>query len=254
MATGTVNFTDKSLKRFAEDLVTVLEDLEKRIVGIINGTQTARDVFDSTAILNSRAAMLNALEESGYNELARAHVAKYGEIPAIAGKDFTKFDLPAPKFTTVDTRTMQALSRADLEGFASIGTKAMDDLRLGIYKQAVASQPFSELVATVKAATVGTAKNGSALSNYAYTHANTAMLNFEGEVLRMAGESIGFDGGDDLWIVEGPDDAVTRDVCQDALNDPVRTKEEWQDIGYWGGTPGGWNCRHQLFPYQGSVN
>jgi hypothetical protein len=246
-------FTDKQLEQFAKDLARVMRQLDRQIVSIVNGAQTATDVFNATAILNSRPAMLQALQEAGYTELTTEFVSEYTAVPNLAKQAFAGRDLPAPSFSTVNKETMLQIARADLEGFASIGTKAMDDLRLGLYKQAVGGQPFAQLVETIRASTVGTTAAGSPLSNYSYTHANTAMLDFNGEVVRMAGESIGFDSDDSLWIVVGPDDDKTREVCEEALADPIRTKAEWQDAGYWGGTPGGWNCRHQLFPYEGAI-
>jgi hypothetical protein len=96
------------------------------------------------------------------------------------------------------------------------------------------------------------------MANHAYTISNTAVLNFGGEVLITAGNNV-FDAlnipeGERMWEVVGPLDDVTRDECETALADPIRTWDEWLQHSnangepYVGGTPGGFNCRHQLFP------
>jgi hypothetical protein len=242
---GLLEDADKLVESFDKNLFKVLREMDARIIDIItSGKGVAGAQFDAATILNSRPAMVAVLEASGYNTLAGMHIEHYKHIPALVAKTFDAAKLPLPKYTTADAQTFTDLARADLEAFSVIGEKAMDDLRLGLYRRAVANQPFSDLVAAVRASTVGNAVNGSPLRNYAYTHANTAVLNFQGEVLAKAGQSIGAT----RWEVVGPLDGVTRDACVSALADPIRTEAEWNAAGYWGGTPGGFNCRHQLFP------
>ena len=249
--TALIKQADAANAVFAKNLVKVMRELESGVLQIIMRSASAggADAFDAAVLLNSRPAMLKALQDAGFYDLANEHVALYGDTPALAKKAFNARLLPPPQFTTVSAETFAGLAKLDLQTFSAIGEKAVDDLRLGLYRQAVSGMPLEELTKTLKASTVGVSKKGSPLSNYSKTHANTAILNFQGEVLREAGESIGAE----FWEVVGPDDDVTRDVCDDALSNPVRTQKDWIAAGYWGGTPGGWNCRHQLFPYFGEV-
>jgi len=241
---------DKLAEQYAETLLLVLKDLDKRVVDIVAGARTSRTEFDAAIILNSRPQMVQALRDSGYFALARDYVEEYQGIPATVATAMTDRKLPPPKFTTADAEIFAGLAKADLQAFSAAGTNAMSELRLGLYKQAVSNQPFSALVESVRAATVGVDGKGSPMANHAKTIANTAILDFGGETLRIAGENIGAT----QWQVVGPNDDVTREECREALSDPVRTESEWkQHEGadgepYWGGTPGGWNCRHQLFP------
>jgi hypothetical protein len=241
---------DKLAELYAEALLEVLKDLDKRVVDIVAGARTSRTEFDAAIILNSRAQMIEALQASGYNQLSAAYISEYEGIPATVAKAMKDRKLPPPKFTAADAEIFVGLASADLQAFSAIGRNAMDELRIGLYKQAVSNQPFSALVRSVAAATVGVDGKGSPMANHARTIANTAVLDFGGEVLRVAGENIGAE----KWEAVGPLDSVTREECQEALSDPVRTEAEWkQHTGadgepYWGGTPGGFNCRHQLFP------
>jgi hypothetical protein len=240
---------DQQIDAFGLALDKVMKRLEKNLLNVVGGATSATEVFDATVLLNSQPAMIEALRDSGYFALAEEHVATFAQIPPETIDAFKRRGLPAPEVTTVDRVDMRALAQMDLDQFNNIGVSAMNELRLGLVQNAVASTPFSTMVDAVRAATVGVDGKGSPLSNHAYTHANTSILNFQGETLIKAGESIGFDSSTDLWEVVGPLDGATRDVCQNALANPVRTQEQWQDAGYWGGTPGGWNCRHQLFPF-----
>ncbi len=241
---------DKLAEEYAKTLLLVLQDLDKRVVDIVSGAVTARSQYDAAIILNSREQMITALRESGYFALAADYVEEYQAIPGVVTRSMVGRDLPSPKFTTADAEIFAGLASADLQAFSAVGTQAMDELRLGLYKQAVSGQPFSALVDSIAAATIGVDGKGSPMANHARTIANTAVLDFGGEVLRVAGENIGAE----QWEVVGPNDDVTRVECQEALSDPIRTKAEWmQHEGatgqpYFGGTPGGWNCRHQLFP------
>lgn len=236
--------TDRAAAEYARNLSQVLDELETQITGIIGEAKTARDSFDAATLLNNRGAFLQALRDSGYTELANQHVEKYPNIVEAVKKDFGRKGLPQPSFSTAQVETFKQIAKADLQMFSAIGTKAVDDIRLELYRHAVSSRPFSDMVRVIKEGTTGTAKNGSPLSNYSYTHANTAVLKFSGEAIREAGESIEAE----RWEVVGPLDSATREVCRKALRDPVRTTEEWKDADYWGGSPGGWNCRHQLYP------
>lgn len=240
--------SDKMITSYAKQLAGVMGDLEASVIAFMG--QAGKVGPEAAAmVLNSRPAFLAMLQESGYNDLANSYVAKYGEVPKTVSKAFAARGLPAPQYSTVSKETFQGLARMDLAGFKAIGTKAVDDLRLGIYRQTISGAKFQDIVKTIRASTVGTSVKGSPLRNYSYTHANTAVLNFNGEVIREAGESIGFDSDDDLWEITGPVDDATRDICNDAMSDPVRTRGEWIGMGYWGGSPGGYNCRHEFFPY-----
>ena len=253
--------SDGIIRRFEPQLLTVMKELDKKIIDLVGSMKLSADTYDAAALLNSRGAMIAALRESGYNDLVEAYVKEYESIPALIRKDFDTKGFPPIKFATADVQTFQQIAAADLEAFSVIGTKAMDDLRLGLYKQAVSSAPFSEMVETIRHATVGetrqaiSSKTGkillkkdgtpykrSPLANHSYTYANTSFQSFGGEVSRIAGEALGAE----KWEVVGPNDNVTRDECIAALNNPVRTKEEWQSAGYWGGWR--WNCRHLLDP------
>ena len=235
---------DNASELYAKNLDKVLSELEIKVLATLGNAKKGRDAFDAATILNSRGELLKALSDAGYNELANQHIAKYPDIINEVRKDFLDLDLPPVKLNTANVANLKSIAQADLEMFKAIGTKAMDDLRLELFRHSIASRPFSEMVATIKSSTVGLDKKGSPLKNYAYTHANTAVLNFSGEVVREAGEALGAE----KWEVVGPVDDVTRDECLDAMGDPVRTAKEWKDAGYWGGSPGGWNCRHQLYP------
>lgn len=238
---------DAAAEKYASDLSKVLSELEANVINVLGKAKEKEDKLNAAMILNSRGEMLQALRDAGYTNLANEHIAKYPGIVEAVKKDFGTRGLPQAKFSSVATETFKNIAQADLESFSAIGTKAMDDLRLELYRQAISSKPFSEMINTIRASTVGVDGKGSPLKNYSYTHANTAILKFSGEVIREAGEEIGAD----KWEVVGVLDEVTRDECREALSDPVRTEKEWQSAGYWGGSPGGWNCRHSLYPYFG---
>lgn len=240
---------DQQIDAYGLALDKVMKRLEKNLLNVVGGATSATEVFDATVLLNSQPAMIEALRESGYFALADEHVATFAQIPPETIDAFARRGLPAPEFTAVDRQDFRALAQMDLDQFNNIGISAMNELRLGLVQNAVSATPFSTMVEAVRAATVGVDGKGSPLSNHAFTHANTSILNFQGETLIKAGESIGFDGDDDPWEAVGPSDSKTRDVCVAALNNPVRTRAQWQSVDWWGGTPGGHNCRHQLFPF-----
>lgn len=241
---------DNMIKTYAEELARVMTNLEVEIIAFMRNSGTS-SAESAATILNSRANFIQALQTSGYNDLSQEYVAQYSKIPGAVNKAFAARKLPPPQFSTVSVETFQGLASIDLNAFSAIGNKAMEDLRVGLYKQVIGGADFKGVVNTIKASTTGLAGNGSPLSNYAYTQANTAILGFNGEVTRVAGESIGFDSDDDEWEVIGPEDSRNRDECIEALADPVRPRGLWISADYWGGAPGGYNCRHELFPYIG---
>ena len=240
---------EKQITSFGDALATVMVRLEKNLLDVLGGATSATEVFDATVLLNSQPAMIEALREAGYFALAEQHVATFEAIPTATIEAFKRRGLPTPEFSTVDKADMTALAQMDLDQFNNIGISAMNELRLTQVQNAVSAVPFSTQVEAIRAATVGVDVAGSPLSNHAFTHANTSILNFQGETVIKAAESVGVDSDDDLWEVSGVSDDRTRDVCLNALANPIRTRKEWEDAGYWGGTPGGWNCRHQLFPH-----
>lgn len=227
-------------EKYAFSLVRVMGDLESEIISFMRGVGATTEQAAAT-VLNSRGNFIKALRDSGYNDLAQEYIAQYGVVPEAVKKAFAKRKLPAPKFSTISVETFTGLARIDLEMFQAIGSKAMEDLRIGLYKQTIAGQSFKDIVKTIKASTTGVGKNNSPLYNYSYTHANTAILNFNGEVIKAAGESIGFDKDSSKWQVVGPLDSKTREECRNALETPVRTRKQWLDAGYFGGSPGGYN-------------
>jgi len=240
--------TDKSIKAYSKALVKVMEELEAEVLAFMVGAGTTTPAA-AAAVLNSRPEFIKFLNDSGYNDLSRAYIKQYEKMTGAVELAFNKRLLPPPVFSTVSAETFAGLAQMDLQNFSSIGTKAMDDLRMGIYRNTVAGANFKDTVNLIKASTVGLDGKGSALANHSYTHANTAILNFQGEVVQKAGESIGFDGDDSLWELVHVMDAATRDICVDAYTDPVRTRAEWLAIDYFGGSPGGYNCRGILYPY-----
>ena len=242
---------NQQIDEFALALDQVMRRLETNLLEVVTGATSATQLFDATVLLNSQPAMVEALREAGYFALAEEHVATFAAIPGETIEAFERRNLPTPEFTTVDRQDFRALASMDLDEFNNIGLTSLTELRLTLVQNAVSSVPFATMVEAVAAATVGVDGKGSPMSNHAKTHANTAILNFQGEVLIKAGESIGFESDTDEWEVVGPLDGATRDVCIAALARPVRTRKEWEDAGYWGGTPGGWQCRHQLFPHFG---
>ena len=240
-----LNAVDSAVDEFAVSLSNVLGELERKVTDILASAVRGRDErYDAAALLNSRGDMLQALRDAGYSDLANEHVAKYPDIVESVKKDFGKRKLPPVEFSTASIDTFKQIATADLEAFNIIGTKAVDDLRHELYRGALANKPFSSMVDVIKAATVGLDKKGSPLKNYAYTYANTATLSFAGEAVKAAGEDLGAE----KWEVVGPLDDATRDECRAALSDPIRTEKEWHSADYWGGSPGGWNCRHILYP------
>lgn len=248
MPTPTLKFLDKESANFKKDLAVVMEQLNAELNSLLAGGVTQQGLVDAAVILNNRNAMIEALNRDGYNELAVKYVGKYPELAKIGASRVAQLaGVTDLKYGQVSVDAMMGLARVDLEGFAAIGENAIDDLRLALYRDAVGGATVKDISAQIAASTIGTSVKGSPLSNYSYTHANTALLNFSGEVLRLAGEELGAE----MWEVVGPLDSLTRQVCRDALSEKIRSKKEWQKAGYWGGTPGGWNCRHQLYPYFG---
>lgn len=237
---STLSEIDKINAKFAEDLNKVLLALERQILANIGSLYSAKD---ANALLSSQPALLQALRDAGYNDLAERHVAAYERIVEQVNLEFAAARLPPPQFTAASVELFQTIAKADLEQFNVIGQKAVDDLRRELYRYSISSRPFSDMVAVIRDS-IGA---DSPLARYAYTYANTAALQFSGAAIIEAGESIGAD----KWEVVGPNDSITRQVCRDALRNPVRTKKEWIAANYWGGAPGGWNCRHQLRPHLG---
>ncbi len=252
---------DKAIDAFEPQLLKVMKELDKKIIDLVGSFKTESDVFDAASILNSRGAMIQTLRDSGYNQLVEDYVKEYEAVPAIIKKEFAGRNLPPIKYSTADVETFKQIATADLEAFNVIGVKAMDDLRLGLYRQSLSSEPFSNMVDKIHKSTIGETKQArssktgellrrkdgglykkSPLSNYAYTYANTSYQSFGGEVARVAGEAIGVE----KWECVGPLDGKTRPECVAALADPIRTKEEWQDADYW--TYSRYNCRHTLYP------
>ncbi|MDF1581579.1 MAG: hypothetical protein P1P74_12515 [Desulfuromonadales bacterium] len=233
-----LNLTDAQAAKFATGLEKVMREMDNRVVDLLAGARIEGGVVDATTILNSKAQMIGALKQAGFDELVNDHAKGYAAIVAKAKEVIAKDGGDVSKFTAIEAGTLRQLAVADVQGFNALADKTIDELRLNLYRTALSGQPFSKLVGIVS----DTLENK--LKKHAYTYANTTQLQFSGETVRVMGEALGAD----RWEVVGPSDEVTRDVCIDALADPIRTKAEWIAADYFGGTPGGYNCRHQLVP------
>lgn len=253
-----IDFTDNKIDQYKKDLERVMRSLNDRIVDLMSAKVINRpeDLYDTAAILNMQPDLIKALTEAGYSDLSEEFVRNYERIVETTEAAYSNLDLPSPRFAAADAKMFQQIASADLERFEVIGANAMNELRFQMYRQALTSAPFSTIAASVAAATVGTASNGSPLAAYAGTHANTAIQGFAAETIKTAAINIDHDDDDDLWQVVGPSDRVTREVCSMALSAPIRTRAEWKQApsdfpgSYFDNNPpGGWNCRHQLFPY-----
>jgi len=233
-----LNLTDSQSAKFAASLEKVMGEMDNRVVDLLAGAKIEGGIVDATTILNSKAQMISALQGAGYGELVNDHAKGYTTIVAKVKEVIAKEGGDVTKFTAAEAGTLQQIALADVQGLNAVAEKTVDELRLNLYRSALSGQPFSKLVENVRETLDGK------LKKYAYTYANTANLQFSGETVRVMGEALDAD----IWEVIGPDDEVTRDECSEALADPVRTKDEWIAADYWGGTPGGYNCRHQLIP------
>ena len=230
-------------------LAGVMTELSTRIMQIVRqATVSGTELYDATLFLNYFPEMIAALDAAGYNTLSREYVKQYKRVAPEVTKLFAGLGGPKPSLATASKETLAHMARADLTNFAALGRQGVQTLHFGVYKAMVGRQEFSSIVDMVRRATVGVQGKRGSMANHAYTHANTAFQQFSGEVVISAAESVGHGGPDSLWEVTGPSDDATRDVCSDALADPIRTRKEWEAAGYWGGAPGGWNCRHQVEP------
>jgi hypothetical protein len=225
-----------------------MSDFQKRVVNIASDSLTARGQYDTATFALNKQSMIDALTESGYDDLAAEFIKTYpeiagevkGVIKSVGGPDF--------KYSTVDRETFKQIAGVDLSKFSDLGTAGVSELHFQLFNQSVTAVPFSEMVAAIEKASTGV------MYHQAKTQANTAILSFSGQAMQKAGEEVGFDTPDSMWKVQGPSDSLTRDVCQAALSDPIRTRAEWESVGYFGGAPGGHNCRHWLIPYFNDAN
>ena len=247
------NTIDTALELYEKSLVRVMSSFQKRVIDIASKSKIgAADLYDTATFALNKNEMVQALVDSGYNELAGQLINTFpeiagevkGVISAVGGPDF--------KYSQIDRDTFKQLAGVDLSKFNDLGQAGVSELHFQLFNQAVASAPFSTMVSAIEAAATGV------MTNQAKTQANTAMLSFSGQVMIKAGEEVGFDTPESLWKVQGPSDSLTRDVCVSALRNPIRTREEWTNApsdwggqGYFGPSPGGWNCRHWLVPHFG---
>lgn len=221
------------LKRELDVVTTELEALLNAIMltTVIDGK------VNPDLMLRAQGEMMLALQASGYVDLVRKHGASYEVIAGDILQRLTKAGVPNPKFGPEAAQTLTQISLVDMQALGETGENIIKELNRSLYFSALSELPFNELVKQIE-------KSTGKLSSYAYTYANTASLKFSGEMARIIGEEVEAD----KWRVTGPLDETTREECRRALRNPVRTKQEWIDADYWGGTPGGWNCRHILEP------
>jgi hypothetical protein len=255
MPTGGVDGTiDSAIERYNKNLERVMRNFKTRVVDIASSTviSGARNEYDIATFAINRPEMVSALQEAGYNELAQEFIDIYPEIAQEVKGVIKNVGGPDFKYSQVDRETFKQIQNVDLSKFDELGRAGVSELHYQLFNQAVSSAPFSDMVTAIETAAAGP------MSNHAKTHANTAMLSFSGEAMIKAGEELGFDDPESKWRVQGPRDSITRDVCNKALNEPVRTRAEWEAApsdwpgsGYFGGSPGGWNCRHWLVPHFG---
>jgi len=138
---------DAAVEEYAKSLSKVLGELERNITDVLASTlKSESDVYNAAALLNSRGAMLQALKDAGYVELANEHVAKYPNIVKAVKKDFDVKGFPPVELSTASIETFKQIAAADLEAFNIIGKTAVDDIRLELYRGALANKPFSQMV------------------------------------------------------------------------------------------------------------
>lgn len=250
MPTTIVNNTiDTALELYERSLVRVMTEFQARVIDIAGNSRIgARDEFNTATFALNKNEMVLALRESGYNEIAQTLVSTYPEITGEVKGVIRSVGGPDFKYSQIDRDTFKQIAGVDLSKFNDLGRSGVSELHFQLFNQAVVSAPFSDMVEAIRAAS-------GVMTNAAKTQANTALLSFSGQAMITAGEEVGFDGPDSMWKVQGPSDSITRDVCVNALNNPLRTRAEWESAasdwpgsGYFGGSPGGWNCRHWLVP------
>jgi len=266
---GVIKFADASVDQFQRAMLGVSKRLEDELQDIMAAftVENGRFVGDKRTVarLSKLQADVNrALKKSGYPQATETFIGRYpklGKQVQGAWKKATGVHLP---FTTADTGALRAVTGAQFEAFANIGTQGAAQLTDMLTRAVVGDGSWSAMTNQLKLVVAGTGRRdklGRGMFRHAETLADTAMAQTNRVMDGMQGKAAGIK----RWVYNGPTDKVVRPFCERLMkqvaDDATWTRKAIDGLdnsraeggaGAGKGSAftqaGGWNCRHRWLP------
>jgi hypothetical protein len=183
------------------------------------------------------------LKDAGLNKILKDFREAYGDelslINSILSPTTTKKIL-----STADKEVIESLIDFDSKKVTRLIAPYVDDIGASVYRYAVAGEtPDVEAIL---------AKTGDVLESQVATEIDTLLSGFSRTVTAKKAQEFELD----LFLYYGANDKITRDFCQETLEErdpPIYTIDEIKQMDNGQGLDvltygGGYNCRHQWIP------
>lgn len=221
---------DVILDSFDKDIEATIAFVEKTL----NDTLLRFGVNERTA-LEFQVLFLDALEQAGYYDKVNDLIDnRFDELFKLVRDGFIEggFNI---KYTSEDLATITALKNLQLEQFNSLANDASIKVQQSLYKYTLSNASLSDIQAQLKQDFLGTN-----LAKYSTTLARTAIGDYQQSLIDLKAQDL-----DGVWIYVGPSDEVTRDYCEDVLNDR-NYYNDTQKLKVQNNPDRRYNCRHRL--------
>lgn len=220
---------------FANKLERVINRLLADIVSVAGQPAKLDQVQRLEFVTNSLPSLMEALNASGYEELASELTDSSYKIINDIKKLHTITNVPIA-FSRVDKAVLTALQDADLTAFAHIGEQAMYQVQQILMEHIIAGLPERDMIEAIRSELTDKFKR------YAETYAQTSRGVYEQKVEDIIALN-NREGGQELyWEYVGAEDNKNRDECVWALEKRFFTDEERADFEAEYGIR--YNCRH----------
>ena len=218
---------DREVNLFNSEFETVLSRIEEMVS--VRAALSIRDPLEFDFVFNQ------ILDESGYYDLINDFIDNsYDKTYKELLEAFEEGGLNIA-FSENDLQSIREIKELDIQAFRDIGVRASQNLKRDLYKYSLSNISTKDLIANIKDSLKDTD-----LVKYAKTYANTSIAEFNQKIIDLKAQD-----ADGVWIYVGVEDKVTRDYCQNILDDMkyynTSEKNKLQND-----KRRKWNCRHQF--------
>lgn len=221
---------DREVNLFNREFESVLSKIQKNLE--IRAIENYSDPLEFDFVFQ------RVLQDSGYYSLVNKFIDEsydksYDEIKAL----FELSGLSAT-YTQDDLNKIQAIKEIDLNFFAQVGNDAANTMKKDLYKYSISNLSTEEMIDNIRVSLEGTN-----LSRYSKTYADTLISNFNQSVIDLKSQDV----EDEVYIYRGVKDKSTRKFCSCLLSqNKYYSKKDAEKIK--NDKRREYNCRHLIVP------
>jgi hypothetical protein len=197
--------------------------------------------------VNVASDLTRVLDEAGYTELVKEHLAYYGPLFAQAKNVWSGTGLPF-EFDAGDIEQLQALADHDASYFGRLPALGVATIEKALTESVLVGADFQTATKAIQAAL---SYEQSEWARHAFTYANDSLMNFSAAMSAVRDQ----EHKPEFYYYAGTIIKTSRQFCRHRAGkvyhaDMIHVWETWDWQGKKPGpimvTRGGWNCKHSF--------